>query len=37
MPNDDGELSSMTKDNLTKFSNNLSGDLKVGVVICWPI
>ena len=27
--NDDGELSSMTKDNLNKFSNNLSGDLKV--------
>jgi hypothetical protein len=27
--NDEGELSSMTKDNLHKFSHNLSGDLKV--------
>ena len=29
MPNDDGELNAMTKENLNKFSNNLSGDLKV--------
>jgi transformation/transcription domain-associated protein len=30
IPNDDGELNAMTKENLNKFSNNLSGDLKVG-------
>lgn len=30
VPNDDGELNAMTKENLNKFSNNLSGDLKVG-------
>lgn len=29
VPNDDGELNSMTKENLNKFSYNLSGDLKV--------
>ena len=29
VPNDDGELNAMTKENLNKFSNNLSGDLKV--------
>jgi hypothetical protein len=29
VPNDDGELSQMTKENLSKFANNLNGDLKV--------
>ncbi|WVQ95626.1 hypothetical protein IAU59_002724 [Kwoniella sp. CBS 9459] len=28
MPNDDGELSAQTKDNLAKFATNLNGDLK---------
>ncbi|WVR08546.1 hypothetical protein IAU60_005601 [Kwoniella sp. DSM 27419] len=28
LPNDDGELSAQTKDNLAKFATNLNGDLK---------
>lgn len=31
VPNDDGELNAMTKENLNKFSHNLSGDLKVSI------
>ncbi|ORY26601.1 putative histone acetyltransferase [Naematelia encephala] len=31
VPNDDGELSQMTKENLSKFSNNLTGDLRSGI------
>jgi hypothetical protein len=29
VPNDDGDLGQSTKDNLAKFANNLSGDLRV--------
>lgn len=35
MPNDDGELSQMTKENLSKFANNLNGDLRVSTA--WPL
>lgn len=31
LPNDDGELSAQTKDNLAKFATNLNGDLKVSL------
>ncbi|KAK4687186.1 transformation/transcription domain-associated protein, partial [Tremellales sp. Uapishka_1] len=31
LPNDDGELSSATKDNLNKFANNLNGELKAAI------
>nr|XP_019007357.1 transformation/transcription domain-associated protein [Kwoniella pini CBS 10737]OCF46138.1 transformation/transcription domain-associated protein [Kwoniella pini CBS 10737] len=31
LPNDDGELSAQTKDNLAKFATNLNGDLKASI------
>ncbi|WWC92285.1 uncharacterized protein L201_007239 [Kwoniella dendrophila CBS 6074] len=31
LPNDDGELSAQTKDNLAKFATNLNGDLKANI------
>jgi hypothetical protein len=32
IPNDDGELSQSTKDNLFKFAHNLSGELRVRII-----
>ncbi|EIW69900.1 hypothetical protein TREMEDRAFT_71446 [Tremella mesenterica DSM 1558] len=33
LPNDDGELNQATKDNLSKFANNLTGDLKASIEV----
>lgn len=35
IPNDDGELTPATKDNLYKFAHNLSGDLRVSKLLMW--